>query len=776
MTHPVQYAAPWFRHIAEHCPAIDLTVLYATAPTPQQQGVGFGHAFTWDVPLTDGYAHRVLRAARAHDDLHSDRFWGVDAPEVSAAIAATAPDVVLVPGWHSVTLVRALWACRRHGVPVLYRGDSNLLAAPRGWRRALWAARTRALLRLFDGYLSVGQRARDYLLRFGVPAARIFDVPHCVDTERIASGAAPYQTPHARQQLRARLGLRAEDFAVLFAGKLEDKKRPLDVIRAVATAGGDAALLVAGGGRLEAACRREAQRLGVRVVWLGFLNQSELPTAYAAADCLVLPSDARETWGLVVNEALATGLPCIVSDHVGCGADLVRAGQTGEIFSTGNVDELAAALRRIRQRAASGHDFGPACRAVAAQHSFARAAAGLLAACRAVTAPRIMACCSGMVVVSGLERSTFEVLRVARERGAMVHCIVNGWENQRIVALAEAIGASWSTAYHRYPFARHTRNPLQWAQAMWDVAMTSAGLLRDARRMRSTHVLLPELHAVLRNLPALAWLRARGTRIILRLGNAPAVSPFYRRVWRWGIVPFVDRVVCNSAYAAAEATAVGVPAAKTALVLGALPAQSVPVQNGGPRDARKVIFVGQVIPEKGVDLLLDAVALLAARGRDVVLDVVGQMNGWVAPTYRGYRERLLARAAQADLRGRVRFVGWSDDVPALLAGAGVHCCPSRPQMLEGLPLVALEAKQAGIPTVAFPVGPFPEIITHGVDGWICSEVSADALAEGLDTFLTAPDRQARAGEAARQSLQRFGRGRFSDEWWALFQGSRGESA
>ena len=65
MTHPVQYYAPWFRHIAERCPEIDLTVLYATQPTREQQGVGFGRAFQWDVPLMDGYRCRVLRPARA---------------------------------------------------------------------------------------------------------------------------------------------------------------------------------------------------------------------------------------------------------------------------------------------------------------------------------------------------------------------------------------------------------------------------------------------------------------------------------------------------------------------------------------------------------------------------------------------------------------------------------------------------------------------------------------------------------------------------------------
>ena len=127
-------------------------MLYATRPTPRQQGAGFGADVQWDVPITEGYAHRILRPARPADSVESDRFWGVDAPGIGAAIRESAPDVVLIAGWHSVVQVRALLACRRARIPVLYRGDTHLGNAPSGWRRSLWAAKTWLLLRCFDGY------------------------------------------------------------------------------------------------------------------------------------------------------------------------------------------------------------------------------------------------------------------------------------------------------------------------------------------------------------------------------------------------------------------------------------------------------------------------------------------------------------------------------------------------------------------------------------------------------------------------------------------------
>ncbi|MEX2399812.1 MAG: glycosyltransferase, partial [Rhodothermales bacterium] len=89
----------------------------------------------------------------------------------------------------------------------------------------------------------------------------------------------------------------------------------------------------------------EAEADPERVHFAGFRNQTELPACYAAADALVLPSDGRETWGLVANEAMACGLPVIVSEAAGCAPDLVREGETGFTVPLGDIEALAARLR-----------------------------------------------------------------------------------------------------------------------------------------------------------------------------------------------------------------------------------------------------------------------------------------------------------------------------------------------------------------------------------------------------------------------------------------------
>jgi len=774
LTHPIQYLSPWFRHIARREPAVDLTVLYAAEPDARQQGVGFGVPFKWDVPLVDGYQAHVVGGTGIARSVSSDSFFGVDVRAIGAAIRDTHPDVVLIPGWHSITFIRALNACRRAGIPTLYRGDTHLGCAPVGWRRTLWRVRTQLLLRLFDGYLAVGRRQREYLESFGIDPGRIVDSPHVVDASFFAKTAAPYQTSDGRLAARASLGLSADAFVVLFAGKLEAIKRPLDVLRAAARLKPGATVLMVGCGELEADCHGEARRLGVKAVWPGFLNQSELAKAYASADCLVLPS-ASESWGLVVNEALATGLPCVVSNTVGCAPDLIDD-RTGAVFPNGDVMELARQIERLRGRLAEGHSFAADCQARATASSYEAATDGLLHAAQSSARSAggsplsVVACCGHMVTPGGLERMSFEVLSVLREADVPVHCIFNRWGNNRMVPLAKRIGATWSTGYYLHPLTRRP-SPRAALRMLIDIAATSGGLVANARQRRASHIFIPDFGVAIRNSLALVWLRLTGAAVVMRIGNAPPTSRFYPWLWRWLLRRLADRFVCNSAFVARELEAFGVPAEKVTIIPNRLSYREETMRPDVMRDPHRIIYVGQVIPEKGVDLLLEAVALLAATRPDVTLDVVGQVDGWVSDSYRGYRERLMVRAVRPDLKGRVRFLGWRDDVDELYRVAAVHCCPSRPEQREGFPNVVLEAKRAATPSVVFATGPLPELVRHREDGWVSEAITAEALAAGLAYFLDEPDVRERAGRAAAASLQRFSADAFARRWWSVFTDS-----
>lgn len=338
-SHPVQYYAPLFRELTGR---MDLHVFYAHLATAQQQAnAGFGTAFDWDVDLTSGYRHSFLENRARHPG--TDHFFGCDTPEIGSRLREGGFDGLLVLGWHLKSLLQGALAARRLSLPVMVRGDSQLGTARSPAKRLVKAAAYPGFLRLFDAALYVGQRSMGYYRHYGYPQERLFFSPHCVDTARFAREAEAADRP----QDRRRLGIAPDAFVALFAGKLIERKRPLDLIAAIAECrrrGLKAEVMVAGSGALETALRAKAEESGVPVHFLGFTNQSRMPAAYAAADCLVLPSDGLETWGLVANEALASGRPIVVSDACGCAADLAADGRAGRSYPLGDVEALAAAL------------------------------------------------------------------------------------------------------------------------------------------------------------------------------------------------------------------------------------------------------------------------------------------------------------------------------------------------------------------------------------------------------------------------------------------------
>jgi glycosyltransferase involved in cell wall biosynthesis len=139
-----------------------------------------------------------------------------------------------------------------------------------------------------------------------------------------------------------------------------------------------------GDGELRARCESLVAEQRLPVSFAGFLNQTEIPAAYAAADCLVLPSDEGETWGLVVNEGMACGRPAIVSDRVGCGPDLVEPGLTGAVFPFGNWDALARTLIEFAADPAALRRMGDTARERVASYSVGAAVQGTLEAVRFV--------------------------------------------------------------------------------------------------------------------------------------------------------------------------------------------------------------------------------------------------------------------------------------------------------------------------------------------------------------------------------------------------------
>ena len=381
VSHPIQYFAPLYRELARRR-ELDLTVyFYSDATAREFFDPEFGRPVSWDVPLLEGYSWKICPSAAGRP--LSRGFLERPHWDVVREVAGGGYDAVWVNGYSHPTTWLACVAARARGAKVLIREEQTLLHGRSLPKRALKQVALRALFSQAYG-LYIGEQNRRYFRHYGMPESRLFATPYCVDNRFFSERAA--ELAPRRDELRARFGITNDAPVVLFAGKLVAKKQPLLLLEAFAQVRRrrECWLLVAGDGplrrRLEEQVEREAIE-GVRLA--GFLNQTELPAAYAAADAFVLPSSLHETWGLVVNEAMNFSLPVVVSDKVGCGADLVRPRWNGYVFDHRSADELAAALSALVADAELRRAFGARSRALVGRYSIEACAEGVVAACLA---------------------------------------------------------------------------------------------------------------------------------------------------------------------------------------------------------------------------------------------------------------------------------------------------------------------------------------------------------------------------------------------------------
>jgi glycosyltransferase involved in cell wall biosynthesis len=321
--HPIQYHSPLYRVLAQRA-RVRLDVLFLRSDGHRAfVDPGFGVAVAWNVDLLSGYDSRFLAEAA-----------GPGRRLLALIRWIRAHDVVVIHGHSDPWMLLAALTCWGSRTPFLLRGDAGPQGRAAGLRGALRSLVAGLVVSRSAGGLAVGQRNAAFYRKYRAPAVTF--APHSVDNWRFAAEA-----PERRPALLERLGLAAGRPVVMFCGKLQPYKRPLDVIAATRQLGRDVTLLFVGDGPL-AGQVRAGLRPGEGVV-TGFVNQAELPAYYQAADILVLPSEA-EPWGLVVNEAMAAGALPVVSDRVGAAPDLVAG--LGEVYRCGDVADLAAALNR----------------------------------------------------------------------------------------------------------------------------------------------------------------------------------------------------------------------------------------------------------------------------------------------------------------------------------------------------------------------------------------------------------------------------------------------
>jgi len=305
---------------------------------------GFGKQVKWDIPLLEGYEYSFIKNVGKEPGSH--HFKGIDNPTLIKEIEDWNPDALLVFGWSFKSHLKVLrhFKGRRK---ILFRGDSNLLDEAKGFSIKKIARKIflKWVYRNVDVALHVGSANRAYYLKYGLGEKQLAFAPHAIDNERFEAGV--------ESGLRSHLGIPGAGVVFLFAGKLEQKKDPRLLLDAfIEMDDPDAYLVMAGNGMLENSLKQRINALTgalqSRIHFTGFKNQQAMPAVYKTGDVLVLPSKGPgETWGLAVNEAMASGRAVLVSDKCGCYTDLVQEGRNGYVFRVSNGEDLAAKMKMM---------------------------------------------------------------------------------------------------------------------------------------------------------------------------------------------------------------------------------------------------------------------------------------------------------------------------------------------------------------------------------------------------------------------------------------------
>lgn len=345
LSHPTQYYSPWFRWLSSHT-ALEFRVFYLwDFGVSRQRDPQFGTSFEWDVDLISGYDSEFVPNSSRRPG--AEHFFGFKNPGLTGRIAAWRPDALLLFGYKWASHLRAAAWARLHRVPILFRGDSHMLG--RGHPAPHVRVALSMLYSQFFSFLYVGVANREYFEAFGVPARKLFFAPHSVNGALFDRSNPEHKA--GAERLRSQLGLGPTTRVVLFAGKLVAAKQPLELLRSFLDLHPvDTAIVFVGDGpekiRLQRIAADQAGKAdSVQVRFLPFANQSEMPSCYLLADLFVLPSRGSfETWGLAINEAMHMGVPCLVSDRVGCQRDLVTHRETGWVFDSGDPKALGQTL------------------------------------------------------------------------------------------------------------------------------------------------------------------------------------------------------------------------------------------------------------------------------------------------------------------------------------------------------------------------------------------------------------------------------------------------
>ena len=358
----------------------------------------------------------------------------------------------------------------------------------------------------------------------------------------------------------------------------------------------------------------------------------------------------------------------------------------------------------------------------------------------------------GNIPLLGQERGNIQVFRCLKEVGIdSLFVTRKRYGDLSIQPILDQLGLNWTTATYLGRLSRGM-SIRTWMELIIDSIRGTIDFIGIIRRYKPTHIHVCNDRMIVPFIPLLWLFRLP---IVYRFGDVPETHRwFFRLTWRLLIKPRIVAFVCISHFIRDKLLSLGVPQKKIFLIYNSPPERPSSSKKSGrkikPFDGYTLLYIGQISKDKGVDVLIYAVVELCRRRSDVRLLIAGDYS-WRNP----FASELIDFVEKDGLSSSIEFLGYVEAIPDLLAISDVHVCPSVWE--EPLGNVVVEAKQARVPSVVFPSGGLPELISHKIDGYICTSKTVEALINGIEYFLGLdPSERKKMGENASASMNRLG--------------------
>jgi len=335
--HPTQWEGPFFGYLQANS-SLDVHVFYNN-----RQGLGVEIEseskilVKHDIPgLVNGYDHTFL-----------DEFGSSEG--VFEKVSESGQfDVFIVEGHvGELQKVAMKWGKKRK-IPIVYRSDSNLLYDSPLWKRIIKKFLLPHFFKQFSAFIALSTPAAEYLRHYRAPDKKIFLSTYMVHNEWFESESNRWR--QNREAIKRELGLGGFSKLVLAILRFEERENPIEFLQVAAIYKGwvpKVGFVLIGDGTRREEVEKFVKREGLdNVVLPGYLSLSALPKYYAISDVFVHPA-RKECWGLSVNEAMACGVPVVISTGLGCRYDLVPSDQYGLVYPVGDPNKLAKAIRKI---------------------------------------------------------------------------------------------------------------------------------------------------------------------------------------------------------------------------------------------------------------------------------------------------------------------------------------------------------------------------------------------------------------------------------------------